>query len=267
MSDYIYKITSSEAGVVAGSIVNLHTHEIRLFDSSNPLYDLIREYINSGDLENAFRCSDMSEYIKTESTFISENISYDSIGNLFFKESLLPSGITDTMLKAIKSGNRSAISALAQFVERVVKSATNTSKEALFSWIRDRSLSVSEDGCFIAYKGVTPSLKSITAGPGYVNGEEVHGHLDNSIGNVVSIDRNYVEQEVGEACGPGLHAGTYSFAESFSKNFSKDGVVVAVKIKPENVVSVPWDSNYQKLRVCEYEVIGVVEDESQDVLF
>lgn len=264
---YTYKLVESPDGTYSGTIVNLDTTEIRVFDHKHPLSVLIVDLLSANELDSAFRSADVLEYVKENAHSVSEHIAYDDDGNVFYKDSQLPEGISTTMLNAISHGTNDGITALAKFIERVLESVTNTSRVALFSWIKNRSLTLTEDGCFIAYKGVKRDTHgkpvSIHSGPGYVNGEFYeHANLDNSIGNVLSINREYVEQQPGVSCGPGLHAGTWEYAESFSRSD-----VLAVKIKPEDVVSVPTDSGGQKLRVCGYEVLGVAVKKNESVLY
>lgn len=264
---YAYKLVESPDGSYSGTIVNLETTEIRVFDNKHPLAKLIVDLLEEEDLESAFRSADVMEYVQENAKKISEHLSYDHQGNVFYKDSQLPEGISSTMINALSSGSAQGVQALAAFIERVLVATTNTSRVALFSWIKERRLSLTEDGCFIAYKGVQRDEKnrlvSINRGPGYVNGQYYESaNLDNSVGNVLSVDRSYVEAQPGVACGPGLHAGTWSYAKTFSRSD-----VLAVKIKPEDVVSVPTDSNQQKLRVCGYEVLGIAVNESEEVLY
>jgi len=39
-----------------------------------------------------------------------------------------------------------------------------------------------------------------------------------------------------------------------------------VKVNPKDVVSVPYDYNYSKMRVCEYEVLREVEDKEIEAI-
>jgi hypothetical protein len=54
-------------------------------------------------------------------------------------------------------------------------------------------------------------------------------------------------------CSVGLHVGTYDYASNFTLN------VLEVHVNPRDVVSVPTDSNWAKVRCCRYVVIKEVE--------
>lgn len=147
----------------------------------------------------------------------------------------------------------------ANFAARLYANPSKHSRDSLFGWINKHGINIDADGNMIAYKGVKVAENgdyvSITAGPGYVNGEATNGHLRNNVGDVVSIDRRVVDDNINRHCSSGLHAGTYNYASGFAK-----GVLLTVKIDPADVVSVPNDG-YEKVRVSRYEVIATVEGE------
>ena len=51
-------------------------------------------------------------------------------------------------------------------------------------------------------------------------------------------------------CAQGLHAGSYDYAKQYAS-----GVLLLVKINPRDVVSVPTDSDWAKIRTSRYEVV------------
>ena len=69
------------------------------------------------------------------------------------------------------------------------------------------------------------------------------------------MPRKQVDDSVDIGCSFGLHAGTYEYASNFG-----NGVTLTVRIDPANVVSVPRDCEYQKIRCSEYTVIATAEE-------
>ena len=115
-------------------------------------------------------------------------------------------------------------------------------------------MKITEDGNFIAFKGVNKDYLSRYSGEGIVNGVYFsHAHLDNSVGNLVEFPRNKVVLDRNRYCDIGLHAGTYEYASSYA---GKYGRVILVEIDPRDVISVPYDYNGSKMRVCRYKVIA-----------
>ena len=115
------------------------------------------------------------------------------------------------------------------------------SVQQLFGWIKTTNLTITEDGYFIAYKGVKFDWT-----------DHRTGTMDNSIGKMVKMNRNQVDEDPDNSCSSGIHCGTYEFAHS-GWGYG-DSHVVAVKVHPKDVVAVP-NSEHEKMRVCEYLVL------------
>lgn len=148
---------------------------------------------------------------------------------------------------------------LVSFTELLFDNVNPEIRDQLYNWmqyqIRNGRLTLTPEGKFIGYKGLNSNFGSIHAGPGIVNGVSENGHLDNSPGNVIEVDRDYVDPDRTSYCSTGLHVGSYDYAQGFGQ------IVVTVEVDPRDVVSVPDDYNGQKLRSCKYRVIEQVDSE------
>lgn len=128
-------------------------------------------------------------------------------------------------------------------------------------------LHIDENGDLIAYKAVLVDAdeitmkrgyKSIHRGNGVVDGKEyLSENLPQNVGSVVTMKRSEVASDPYSACSYGLHAGTFKYANEFGN--STGHALLAVRIAPEDIISVPYDSNAQKIRCCKYEVLYEVE--------
>lgn len=141
------------------------------------------------------------------------------------------------------------------FLEKLQTNPSEDSKKSLFEFIQKHGLTVLSDGDFIAYKGVRSDFTSIASGPAVVDGREVNGYVPNKPGSTIWLKRSLVNDDRSVACSTGLHAGTISYASTWSSSIGK---VIAVSVNPRDVVSVPYDSNRQKLRVSRYMVLHEV---------
>ena len=139
---------------------------------------------------------------------------------------------------------------LVLFFKNLLDNPSYQSRQELVSFIARHGLTITDDGHFIAYKGLRSDDTSVHSGPAVVNGRNFNGHVPNKVGNVITLPRGDVDDNRDVGCSSGLHAGTWSYANGFGH-----GNTARVKINPANVVSVPKDSNEQKLRVCRYEVV------------
>lgn len=145
---------------------------------------------------------------------------------------------------------------LLNFFDRLEKNPSNRAREQLFTFLSHKGIPITEDGCFYAYKAVRKDWYSYTAGD---NSKVTHGKTNeagqifNGIGEYIEVTRNYVSDDPEEGCGSGLHAGSEAYALGFRRD---GGRMIVVKLDPANVVSVPRDCEYQKLRTCAYSVVA-----------
>lgn len=127
---------------------------------------------------------------------------------------------------------------LLRFLENVKKNPSHRAQEELFTFLEHQNLPITPDGCFYAYKAVQPNLMDIYSGT-----------IDNSIGNVISMERPDVDDDCTRGCSKGLHCGTLEYAESYGGSNCR---LIIVKVNPADVVSVPKDCSCQKVRTCKY---------------
>lgn len=140
---------------------------------------------------------------------------------------------------------------LVRFMENVAANPNAHSREQLFDWLNDRDFTITDDGSFVAYKGVTEDESgeyvSTSSGHGIVDGEAHTGRLPNPVGAIVEMPRSDVQHDPTEGCSTGLHVGTYEYARTYAS-----AALLTVHVNPRDVVSVPTDCNAEKMRVCRY---------------
>ena len=140
---------------------------------------------------------------------------------------------------------------LVLFFKNLNSNPSYQSKQELVSFIDRHGLTITDDGHFIAYKGLRTDNKSVHSGLAYVDGKAYNGRIPNEKGSTITLPRGDVDDNRDIGCSTGLHAGTWSYASGFGSS----GHTAMVKINPADVVSVPKDHNEQKLRVCRYTVV------------
>lgn len=166
-------------------------------------------------------------------------------------------GLSDTILRYRREGRDPAN--LVKFMERLSSNPSMRSREQLFTWTQAKDLTIDTEGYIIAFKGVTADQLSIHSGTAYVDGEKVTGQIPNMVGTTITMPREKVQDDPNQGCSHGLHAGNWSYASSFGE------VILEVRIDPADVVSVPRDCSYQKLRSCRYEVVAIHETDEGDL--
>jgi len=189
-------------------------------------------------------------------TRLSERVTYSN-GNIYFDGDLVDTAIAKHIVRVIREGGTTdAYKALVNFLEKIAQNPSEKSKASLYEFIVRHNITINKDGDFHVYKGVNRDGTSIHSGFGIVNGVAQNGNLLNSKGAVIEMPRAKVDADTARGCSTGLHAGTHSYASNFSR-----GMLLLVKVNPRDVVSVPDDCHFQKIRVSRYEVVDQIEQE------
>ena len=135
---------------------------------------------------------------------------------------------------------------LVKFAENLQKNPSFRAVNELFQFLEKNDHPITENGNFIAYKKVRDDFKDVHSGT-----------FDNSVGKVVEMSRNQVNEDCTQTCSYGLHVANYEYAS----NFYFGGKMLEVEVNPADVVAVPIDYNQAKMRVCKYKVLGVVDQQ------
>jgi hypothetical protein len=138
----------------------------------------------------------------------------------------------------------------------ITKLNLNPSKRAvdeLYTFLEHKYLPITENGNFLAYKALRSDYTDVYTGKN-----------DNSVGNVVEMPRNKVDDNKEVGCSQGLHAGALDYAINYRP---ADGKLVVVEINPADVVSIPTDCEFQKLRTCKYKVHSEYEVPLEDLSY
>lgn len=218
----------------------------------------------------------------------------EEIGKLFIKgiERPLPEVLQKRILNFLDSNL--PIDALIKFWENCQLNPEFRAVEELYLFLEHNGLPITSDGCFVAYKKVDKIEKNKQVPTELIGlyldkagncrnslGKFVGGELkqqflswlseenntlklvdnytktlDNSVGKVVTMPRNEVDNNREIVCSRGLHIAAWEYAQGYSGD-----VLIMVKVNPSDIISIPSDYNNQKGRCCKYEVIGIINEE------
>jgi hypothetical protein len=168
---------------------------------------------------------------------------------------------------------------LVRFMERLSSNPIAHSREQLFDWVQaQQGLTIDNDGFVIGFKGVYSRdsdqdflnketgeplfpldkypYRSSHSGHGVVDGVEVTGYLPMGVGVTVEMPRDEVNHNPRQGCSTGLHVGTFAYA----KGYSRSGALLEVRFDPADVVSVPSECGYAKLRCCKYTGVAIHDE-------
>jgi hypothetical protein len=138
----------------------------------------------------------------------------------------------------------------------ILKLNLNPSKRAvdeLYTFLEHKNLPLTDTGNFLAYKAVRNDFT-----------DKHTGKFLNTVDSVLEMPRNKVDDNKEVGCSYGFHAGTVEYALGFACG---DDKLVLVEINPADVVSIPTDCNFQKLRTCKYKVVGEYERPLEEAIY
>ena len=138
---------------------------------------------------------------------------------------------------------------LVRFAANLQKNPSFRAVNELFSFLEKNDHPITETGCFIAYKKVRADFM-----------DAYTGTMDNSVGKIVEMPRNQVNEDSTQTCSHGLHVANWDHAHNVY-SAGEGSIMLEVEVNPADVVAVPVDYNQAKMRVCKYLVLGVVDQE------
>ncbi len=202
---------------------------------------------------NAILNERVGEYDKDGFTISPESVSYDG--------ETLPDILADKVRAIAAEGL--PVKLFANFWENLNNNPSASSVRELYDFLAYKELPITEDGFFIAYKGVASNGLSIHGNTktkvlqGIVDN---NGKIQNNIGDTIEVKRWDVDDNRDNGCSFGLHVGSMDYATMWGEQ------TLVVKINPADVVSVPTDCGCQKCRVSKYEVIDSYQNEIKNAI-
>jgi len=134
---------------------------------------------------------------------------------------------------------------LVKFLENLLLNPSARAVAEGYEFLENKNLPVTDDGHFIAYKSVRSDYK-----------DKWSGKIDNSVGQVVEVARNTVDDNRERECSYGFHPGAFAYSGPNGWYHSHGDNVILLTVTPRDIVAVPKDHQAQKMRVSRYEVIG-----------
>ena len=188
---YPYLIQGSNIVVVIGN----KSHTI---SKTHITYQKVLDAIKSGDWDSL---PDIIEPKKVVLNYGQGNVSVQG-EQLFWKGKTMHNALSSRMIAMLQDGF--PVEPLVNFMENLM---TNPSKRAvteLYGFLEKNSLPITPDGHFLAYKKVRSDYLDIHSGT-----------MDNSVGMIVEMERNEVDDNKDQTCSTGLHFCGMSYLSHF----------------------------------------------------
>jgi hypothetical protein len=172
-------------------------------------------------------------------------------GNLYVFDEPVHSTLATRVLSFLEAGLDCVH--LFKFILKLNLNPSKRAVDELYTFLEHRALPITDNGNFCAYKAVREDYT-----------DKHSGKFLNTVDAVLEMPRNKVDDDKNIGCSYGFHAGTIEYAKQFSGGY---GHIMLVEINPSDVVSIPTDCEFQKLRTCKYKVVGEYEIDLTDPLY
>ena len=223
---YPFIITDTSVTVFAGRPL--------VADHSHPNFDKIRKALQTANYNGIEELFDVAQAIET---WAMGNISVAG-DTLAYKGRPIHNTLTDRILRMRVEGFD--VRPMVNFLENLMQNPSANSVNQLYTFLEANNNPITPDGHFLAYKRIRENWKDVYTGT-----------IDNSVGQVVTMERNQVNDDPQQTCSFGLHVCAWDYLSGYSGER-----IIVVKVNPRDVVSVPTDYHNTKMRVSRYEVIA-----------
>jgi len=173
--------------------------------------------------------------------------------NLIYNGSIVHNVLTQRIVGMIQNGDEAT--PMLNFLVNLMDNPSEGSIDQLYTFLEHENLPITQDGCFLAYKAINRDYT-----------DKYTGTISNKVGDKVKMPYEEVTADPTKHCSSGLHCGSIEYVRCYG-NFTSDengehtgDRLVTVKVNPSAVVSVPEDSDRQKVRVYRYVVHEEIEN-------
>lgn len=227
--------------------VLLEGHKPMQANDTHPNFQRIRDALDAGDFEALPNLFSLTSAVRNYANGVEVRG-----GAVFLDGQALGGPIVERILDAINTNRKSDW--LINFQRSLLQNPSRRIREQLYAFIeKSESIGINDAGNIVAYKVV----KQYGTGDAPTTFVSLHDNATrHDLGTVVRMPRHDVDDDPERTCSHGLHACSEGYLSKFGGGSSD--WVVAVEIKPENVVSIPIDYDFSKMRCCEYKIIQVL---------
>lgn len=199
-------------------------------------FDLVLKAVKQNNKEALRNAINIKQGIMNGLSKNNQNIRIED-NQIFYQDREVSGLVASRIFEIIRLGLD--VQPMVKFLDNLMLNPSKRAVDELFGFLEVCSLPITPDGYFLAYKRVRSDYKDCHSGT-----------MDNSIGQVLEMSRNLVDEDKSRTCSAGLHFCSYDYL----KHFSGERVVV-LKINPADVVAIPEDYQNSKGRTCKYEVV------------
>lgn len=217
---------------------DLRDGEQHVVPNTHVNYTRIKQAVQNDDIATAVDLFNLKDTIERQ-TDGDVTIEGETV---FYKGLAVTNAISDKIVAMMREGLD--FQPMANFLAKLLENPSYRSREQLDGFIEKYMFSITPEGDFLAYRVVTHDWK-----------DKHTRSMDNSVGTVVTMPREEVDEDPNRTCSRGLHVCGRSYVNSFKS--SRDRLTL-VSVNPRDVVAIPTDYNHAKMRVCRFKVLGEI---------
>jgi hypothetical protein len=219
--------------ILPQSLILNHAGKTTTINKADGRYDQVIQKIKEGKLDEIIPLLSIADSLSERGFQVVDGI-------VHVDGDALPESLSARVLDFFN--NNLPFEPLLKFWAKLKNNPSFNSRQMLFKFLEHNGHPITTEGNFIAYRAVRNDFL-----------DKHTGKMDNSVGNVVEIDRSKVDDNPNNTCSHGLHVATMSYAQTFG---SGDDKLLDVEVSPADVVAVPTDYNGTKMRVCRFKVVA-----------
>jgi len=219
--------------ILPQSLILNHAGKTTTINKADGRYDQVIQKIKEGKLDEIIPLLSIADSLSERGFQVIDGV-------VHVDGDALPESLSARVLDFFN--NNLPFEPLLKFWAKLKTNPSFNSRQMLFKFLEHNGHPITTEGNFIAYRAVRNNFL-----------DKHTGKMDNSVGNVVEIDRSKVDDNPNNVCSHGLHVATMSYAQSFA---SGDDKLLDVEVDPADVVAVPTDYNGTKMRVCKFKVVA-----------
>jgi hypothetical protein len=219
--------------ILPQSLILNHDGTTTTINRADGRYDKVLEKIKEGKLDEIIPLLSITKNLIDNGFTVVDGI-------VHIEDDALPESLSQRVLDFYNNGL--PFQPLLKFWAKLKTNPSFNSRQMLYKFLEHNGHPITSEGNFIAYRAVRNDFL-----------DKHTGKMDNSVGNIVEIDRSKVDDNPNNTCSHGLHVATLSYAQSFASGEDK---LLDVEVSPADVVAVPTDYNGTKMRVCRFKVVA-----------
>jgi len=215
-------------------------------DNGHVNWSKLRETVKNDDPDEFVRLYDVKKSIETYCGNDTGITIEDGV--VMYNGVAVHNVVSDLILRNMREGFD--VAALVNFLTKLYKNSSYNSREHLFNFLTKHRLTITEDGNFLAYKCVRDNYM-----------DKHSGKFSNHVGAEISMPRQDVDDNPNNECSYGFHVGGLAYSGPGGAFHNSNDKVLIVSVDPSDVVAVPKDYDFLKMRTCKYVVVGEYKGE------